>query len=196
MPTVAARRPEMTQNMTEVRHLRPGAGPHNDQHPTQDANNSVRRTAADVQAELAATVARAQKLVEQIAGQVEADQREFNLGYQLGFGTGIDIGYRRAMQEIAEQQAAVNRRLVKGIRQADAIEFARRTPQLWARCVEPGCQTRQSVPYRSNLGVVLCITHQPRVWCSIHEDDDRCGYRSLMANNLRPEFMGLAGGAA
>ncbi len=189
----------MTQEMTEARHLRPGAGPRNDQHPTQDANHIVRRTPKDANAELAALVEQAKQLVKQIADQAAAERREFNLGYQLGFAAGADVGWDRAMllqEEQAAAQAAVNRKLVKGIRQADAVEFARRTPQLWARCVEPGCQTRQSVPYRFNLGAVLCIAHRPNVWCSTHEDRDGCGYRSLMENNLRPEFMGLAGGAA
>lgn len=186
----------MTSEMTEARHLRPGAEPRNERHPTQDANHIVRRTPSSAHAELAALVERAQQLAEQVTGQAEADRREFELGYRLAFETGVDVGYRRALQEISESQAAVNRKLVKGIAQADAAEFARRTPQLWARCVNPGCETRQSVPYRFNLGAVLCIAHRPYVWCATHKEDDGCGYRSLMENNLRPEFMGLAGGGA
>lgn len=152
----------MTHETIGTRHLRPGAGPHNDQHPTKDANNSVRRTAADVQAELAATVARAQKLVEQIAGQAEAEQREFNLGYQLGFAAGADVGERRALL-LQEQQAAAQAQAVNAFSRTRTLE----THEQIGQVRYPGYTPAQLRVLRAPNRIIM-PTDRPCIHCDGH----------------------------
>lgn len=113
----------MTSEMTEARHLRPGAEPRNERHPTQDAKNIVRRTPSNAHAELAALVERAQQLVEQIAGQAEADRREFEVAYRLGFETGVDVGRARAEREEQERDEALAEAVAKYSRTRTAEEL-------------------------------------------------------------------------
>jgi hypothetical protein len=167
---------------------------------------------SSVTADLAALVEEAQRLADTLSDRAEWEQRERAAIYREVarefYEHGVDVGYRKALDEIAAEQAEVNDRLTKKALAptAEYLERIRFDPEhLTAsrRCAEQitvavldgerlteRCGLFTRVHYQVRDDLVRCLGHRPEMFCREHQERDGCAYTAYMDRTRRPEFTG------